>query len=398
MSLKLRIALRYLFARKSHAAVNIISMVSVAGIALATAALVVVMSVFNGFHSLMESRLSVLEPPVSAVPAQGKDFAGADALCAALEQSPAIERALPVVQERALAVCGQRQTVVRLYGVPPELYGQFDAVSVAGEPWADYYPGVEPAVLSVGVVNRLQVPIGREETVGLYVPRRKGRINPSNPQSAFRTDSVAPSAAFALNQQEVDADVMYAPISTVSRLLQYDDQATDIYIYPTGSVDAAVKAAESTLGADARVMTLEQRRSSMFRIVNIEKWVTFMLLGFIMLIASFNVISSLSLLIIEKEQNAATLMALGATRRDVRGVYRIEGLLITGFGTILGAILGTLLSLGQQFYRWIKLSADSEALSIEAYPVEFHVVDLIYVVALAAIIGAVTSAIATRKA
>lgn len=396
--IKFRIALRYLFARKSHAAVNVISLVSVAGIALATAALVVVMSVFNGFTSLIESRLSLLDPPLSALPAEGKDFTGVDSLCAALEALPEIKSAQPVIEERALAVYGEHQMVVRLRGVPEEFYPQFAEICPVGFPWEDYHPEAQPAVVSVGVANRLELPIAGEELLKLYEPKRRGRINPASPMTAFRIDSVAPSAVYILNQQEVDADMVFAPYALVKKLLQYKNQATDIYIYPTESVERAKIAAQKALGDNAKVLTLNERQSGTFQVVNIEKWVTFMLLGFILLIASFNVISSLSLLIIEKESNADTLHALGLSRDDIRGIYRIEGMLITSFGTLIGVIIGSLLSLGQQYFHWVKIAADSANVSVSAYPVEFQPMDLIPVTLLALGVGVVTSLIATRKA
>ncbi len=401
MSVSFRIALRYLFARKSHAAVNVISMVTIGGIALAVAAMVVVMSVFNGFHSLIESRLSVLDPPLSARPAQGKDFAAADSLCALLEADAAIGMALPVIEERALASAGNYETVVRLKGIPRELYSRFDTICKLGMPWAGYHPAAEPGVVSVGVANRLQLRIGEEQLMKLYVPRRKGRINPAVPMSAFRADSLAPSALYAVNQEEDDADVVYAPYALVSRLLQYDNQATDIYIYPPagGDIKPAKAAAAAILGSGARVTTLQERRTETFRVVNMEKWITFMLLGFILLIASFNVVSSLSLLIIEKEPNAAILRAIGATNGAIRAIYRIEGLLICGIGTVAGAILGSLLSLGQQHFGWVKLSvSDPSQLSVTAYPVEFHPFDLIPVIAISAAVALLTSFLAIRKA
>lgn len=368
-----------------------------AGIALATAALVVVMSVFNGFHSLIESRMSELDPPLSAVAVEGKTIAGADSLCAALQAHPAIALATPVIQERALAVYNGRQAAVRLRGITPTLYSLFDSICPAGQPWHDYYPGVRPAVVSVGVANSLELPIGGEELLGLYVPRRKGRINPSNPMASFRTDSVAPSAVFMLNQPELDADLVYVPAPVAASLLQIGDCATDLYIYPSGSVKAAARAAKEILGPQIRVMTLLESQSTTFQIVNMEKWMTFLLLGFILIIASFNVISSLSLLIIEKEPNAAILRALGATPARIRNIYRIECLLITAAGTVTGLIGGTLLSLGQQHFGWVKLAGNRADLTITAYPVEFHPADLIAVAALAAIIGVLTALLATRR-
>lgn len=397
MNVSFRIALRYLFARKSRAAVNVISLVSVAGIALATAALVVVMSVFNGFNTLIESRLSVLDPPLSAIPTQGKEFAAVDSLCEVLEATPEIACARPVIEERALAVFEERQMVVRLRGVPEEFYPQFASICPVGYPWEPYHPLAQSAVVSVGVANHLELPIAAEGLLKLYEPKRKGRINPASPMSAFRIDSVAPSAVYIVNQQEVDADLVFAPFSLVAKLLQYNNQATDIYIYPTDNVESALMAARNVLGETARVMTLHERQSGTFQVVNIEKWVTFMLLGFILLIASFNVISSLSLLIIEKESNADTLHSLGMSRRQIRSVYRIEGLLITAFGALIGIVFGSLLSLGQQHFEWVKIAADTSNVSVTAYPVEFQPIDLLPVTFLALAVGVITSLIATRK-
>lgn len=367
------------------------------GIAVATAALVVVMSVFNGFHALIESRLSVFDPPLLAVPASGKTFADADSLCRELEARPEVASALPVVSERALAVVGERQTAIRLFGIPGELYATFDSLTLAGRPWVSYYPGVESAVVSVGVANALQSPVGSEQLMGIYVPKRVGRINPANPMAAFRSDSVAVSAAFALNQPEYDRDAVFAPLGLVRRLLQYTAEATSIQIFPAGDDASALSAAKAVVGQSGSVLTRMEQQSSSFRIVNMEKWMTFMLLGFILLIASFNIISSLSLLIIEKQENAFTLSALGLDRRSIRGIYIRCGVLITAAGGLIGMFLGSLLSLGQQYFGWVKLAADPSMLSVTAYPVVFHFADLLPVAVLICALGALTAAIASRQ-
>lgn len=372
-------------------------MVSMAGIAVATAALVVVMSVFNGFHALIESRLSVIDPPLMAVPLSGKAFWNADSLCRELEALPEVAAALPVVDERALAVMGERQMAVRLYGIPEAMYADFDSLTLAGEPWHDYYPGVEPAVVSVGVANGLLAQIGGEQLLGLYVPRRVGRINPANPMSAFRSDSVTITAAFALNQPEYDRDALFAPLGLVRRLLQYTTEASAIHVFPRASEAEALSAVREALGGEARVMTRMEQQSGSFQIVNMEKWTTFLLLGFILIIASFNIISSLSLLIIEKQENAQTLSALGMTQRGLRRVYIICGVLITAAGGVIGMALGTLLSLGQQHFGWVKLAADPSMLSVTAYPVVFNAADQLPMALLIAAIGLITAAISSAK-
>lgn len=373
-------------------------MVSMVGICVATTALVVVMSVFNGFHQLIESRLGVLDPPLKAVPAYGKAFENADSLCVALSDLMEVERALPVVSERALAVMGDRQAAIRLYGIPEELYPAFSDLSLAGNPWQEYYPGVQSAVVSVGIANQLQAPVGSELLMGLYVPKRVGRINPANPMAAFRTDSVAVSSAFALNQPEYDRDAVFAPLPLVRRLLQYDAQASEIQIFPApGHEEDALKAAQAVVGPQGKVITRMEQQQSSFKIVNLEKWMTFILLGFILLIASFNIISSLSLLIIEKQDNARTLASLGLPRRAIRGIYIRCGVLITAIGGLAGIILGALLSLGQQHFGWVKLAADPTLLSVQAYPVVFNPADLLPISALIAAIALLTALISTRQ-
>lgn len=366
------------------------------GIALATTALVVVMSVFNGFHSMISKRLSVLEPPLAAVAIEGKTISGVDSLVRMLEADKAIKIASPVIEERALAGSDGRQQAIRLRGIRPELYNLFDTICPTGTPWDYYYPGRPGGIVSVGVANALDLPIGAEQLLEIYVPRRIGRINPANPMAAFRADTIAPSALFVTNQSELDLDLVYVPYSLAADLLQLGDEATEIYIYPSANETEAQAAAERILGDQAQVKTMLQRQGATFQIVNMEKWMTFLLLGFILLIASFNVISSLSLLIIEKESNARMLTALGASDNMVRNIYCWVGALITGAGTIFGLICGSLLAIGQEHFGWVKLAGDAAQLTMTAYPVAFNAVDLVAVAALSLITGAITTTLATR--
>lgn len=399
----LRIALRYLFSPKSHSAVNVISAVAVAGVAVATAAIIVVLSVFNGFHSLIASRLSLLDPPLQVTAVQGKTVASADSLGAALEALPAIAAAEPVVTERALAMMGTLRQPVRLKGVRPEGYARvasLDSTVVAGEAWADFYPGVPSATLSVGVANALRAPVGSEELMGLYVPRRQGRINPANPMAAFRTDSLAVSAVFSVNQPEYDVDMVYVPLSVARSLLSYTTEATAIEAVPAPGVDTdrAAEALRQALGPDYRVLTRLELQAEAFRIVNVEKWTAFMLLVFILAIASFNVLSTMSLMIVEKHDNNVTLRALGADRGLLARIYGLQGWMVTCAGAVAGAVAGVLLCLAQQRWGLVKLAADTSQLSIAAYPVEFHAADLIPVAAIVAVVGLAAALFSARRA
>lgn len=371
-------------------------MVSMAGVAIAAAALIVVMSVFNGFHSLIESRLNHLDPPLTILPTKGKIIADADSLAWQLQALGEVAQALPVVEDRALAMFGGHQMAVRLHGIPPQLYSRFDSLSLAGTPFVEYLPDVQAAVVSVGVANQLQLPIGGERLLSLYVPRRLGRISPANPMGAFLADSVGITSAFALNQPEYDADAVYVPLALARDLLQYTTEASAIHVYPTeGTNPTGVITA--LLPEDTKLVGRMELRAESFRIVNMEKWITFLLLGFIMAIASFNIISSLSLLIIEKRDNARILAALGLAPSASRRVYHLCGIMITGLGGLCGIVLGSLLSLGQQHFGWVKLAGDPSSLSITAYPIEFHTLDLLPALALILLTALLASLAATRR-
>ncbi len=403
MSLPYRIAFRYIFSRKSHSAVNVISLVSVAGVTVATAAMVVVLSVFNGFHSLISSRLSELDPPLRVELSDGRAFADADSLAAVLLDLESVGAAEPTVEQRALAIANGYQTPVKVKGVRPDSYhlvASLDESVIDGVPWHDYHPTAPSAVLSVGVANALRAPIGSEELLGLFAPKRLGKINPANPLSAFMSDSVAMGAVFAVNQPEFDTDLIFVPIGMARNLFQYEDEASAIEIAPAEGFDAGQTARDvaAVMGPDFKVMDRMHQHASSFRIVNVEKWMSFLLLAFILVIASFNVISTMALLIIEKEGNAFTLHALGATGGFVRKVYAILGFGITMAGSILGTLFGSLLSLGQQHFGWVKLGGDASALSITAYPMELHLSDLIPVIMITAAVGLVTAAVAARRA
>ncbi len=399
----IRIALRYLFSRKSHSAVNVISAVSVAGVALATAAMVVVLSVFNGFHSLMASRLSELDPALKIESREGRAFATSDSMAAVIASLPGVAAAIPTIEQRALAIVNGLQTPVRVKGVDSKRYYQvasLESAIIDGQPWLNYHPEGAPAILSVGVANALRAPIGTEQLLGLYAPRRLGRINPANPLSAFRTDSVAMSAVFAVNQPEFDSDMIYVPIEVARRLFQYTTEATAIEVATDTKQDLTRVKAEiaATLPDGFTVSDRMEQHASSFRIVNVEKWMSFLLLVFIMIIASFNVISTMALLIIEKEDNAMTLRAIGASHGFIRRIYAFEGFGVTMAGGVAGCIIGSLLCMGQEKFGWIGLGGDPAAMSVSAYPVELHLTDLLPIIIITAAVGVATAAIAARRA
>ncbi len=375
----LRIALRYLFSRKRHNAVNVISWISVAGVAVATAAIVCVLSVFNGFSGIAMSRLSEIDPDIKIVPSSGKVFSNADSLASALAHLPEFEIAVPVVEERALAIYAGRQMPVSIKGVP----GNYNEVTNVGSTVIDGeilssdsdYPC---AALSVGVALSLNARPGYYDLLQLYAPRRIGRVNTANPSTAFRGDSLIVSAVYEVEQSEYDADRAIVPISTARKILDYTDEGTaiELKLAPGIGEKQGLAAAQAAVGASGIAQTRLMQQDESFRMISVEKWITFLMLAFILVIASFNVLSIMSMLIIEKKDNIATLSALGATPGLIRRVFVLEGWLISLLGGAVGISIGVVLCLVQQHWGLIKLSGDPSQLSVTVYPVQLEMGDL----------------------
>lgn len=398
--LTLRIALRYLFSRKSHNVVNVISRISVAGVAVATAAIVCVLSVFNGFTQLTASRLSKIDPDLRIEPATGKTIAGADSLAAALAaRTELFAAAAPVVEERALAMYGSRQLPVRIKGVPDgyDSIVEIDDVIIDGE-FLDHDGDYDCATMSVGVAISLNARPGYFDKLTIFTPRRTGRINAAMPMSALRTDTLLLSAVYEVEQSEYDTDRIILPIRSARRLLDYttEAQAIELRLAPGVTITEA-KRALADLPADRFVVKdrLMQQDNS-FKMIAVEKWITFAMLAFILVIASFNVISTMSMLIIEKEDNISTLQALGAAPSMISWIFLLEGWLISLIGGAAGIILGTLLCIAQQAGGFIKLNGDPSQLSVTAYPVSLQITDLVAVALLVAATGLLIGLIASR--
>lgn len=403
--LSLKIALRYLVSKKSHAAVNVISAISVAGVAVATAAIVVVLSVFNGFSDLAKSHFSDIDPDLLISPASGKVIAEADSLAKALRVVDGVAATAPTLTERGLLVAGEAQLGVVFKGVSPD-YGKVIDLDRVAEMTSAVYPEYlgENEVISdmaIGVASRLNLRPGVDH-VELYVPRRVGRINPANPAGAFFSQGMVLRNVLAVNQMEFDADHIIIPLDAARALLAYDSEASNIEIkLKEGVSDAAVaKVLRQRLGDEFVVATQIEQHAESYKMIAVEKWVTFAMLIFILVIAAFNIISTLSLMVIEKRDNMATLRFLGASKATVRAVFMWMGAIITLAGGLIGMTLGIALSLAQQYGGFIRLSGDPDALTVDTYPVHVEPLDILTVLVLIIAMSLITSLITrlfTRK-
>lgn len=400
MLTSLRIALRYLFSKKSHNAVNIISIVSMAGVAVATAAIVCVLSVFNGFSDMAVSRMSKCDPQIKITPVTGKVITAADSLASTLRTLGEVTAAMPVIDENALAMHQGLQMAVSIHGVPEgyQRITPIDSSIIDGGYYTSNYV-LPVATVSVGVAMRLKAYPSEETLLSLYVPKRLGRINTANPMSSFRSDSLFIGGVYRIEDNERDAQTVVIPIDMARNILQYDNgEATAIEVALKRGTDEAEgkEAIARALGPGFHIADRQEQEAESFKMIAVEKWITFVMLAFILVIASFNVISTLSMLIIEKKSNLRTLRAMGATTGMLRRIFIWEGWLISVVGGLSGIIIGVGLCLAQQWGGFVKLNGDPSQLAIAVYPVRVDAVDLAVVTALLLAVGLAIGLLTSR--
>lgn len=423
LPLTARIAARYLRAKKSHSAVTAISAVSIAGIAVATAAIVCVLSVFNGFKEILVERLDSVSPDIELTPARGKVFANADSMATVVGKDPDVALATPVVADNALAIYEGREVPVTLKGVVEGDYAKTTAIrkllleggtyslsdstertrrvfdpdvgDYIEEPMGRAFKGV----LSVGAASKLGSPLPGEQLL-VFAPRREGHVNLANPSTSFMRDSVTVSAIFQSGRSDVDDNYVITDIGLARDLLSYTTEATGIEarLRDGANAEQVARRLEKALGPSVVAKDRLQQQEINFRMISIEKWVSFLLLAFILVVASFNIISTLSMLVLEKQSTLSTLRALGMTRRRIGAVFAWEGLFVTLAGCLGGVALGLLLCLLQQHLGLIKLGGDPSKMLIHTYPVVVKWIDLLAVLLPISLIGAVAARIASRFA
>ena len=391
--LALKLAWRYLRAPKSHGAVGAISIVSVVGVAVATAAIVIVLSVFNGFRFHLNERLDSLTPDISIMPSYGKTIENGDSLSKELAKIAGIEIAMPEVSDNALVIADSKEMPITLKGVSPEIFAQItsiDSLLLDGSPVT--LNSSNQASVAVGVAQRLGM-YASGESLFIFAPKRHGRVNLANPVSSFLTDSITVSSIFRSMQNEFDENTVICDISVARKLFQYDSQATSILIKlsPGANAENMTAKIKEILGEGFVVKDRLQMQEVNFRMVEIEKWITFILLTFILIIASFNIISTLCMLILDKGSSIHTLSNIGLSRKRIGLIFWWESILVTLCGAVAGLILGLVVSLLQEKFSIIKLAGDPESLIIQAYPVRVEWLDLAVTMVPIVIIGLITA-------
>jgi lipoprotein-releasing system permease protein len=390
----LYIARRYLFSRKSTGVINLISGISVCGVALTTMAMLCTLSVFNGFQDMMQSQFTAFDPDLRIEPVEGKVFSGSDTRLHFLRDMEGVEVVSETLEEQALLRFDNKQQTCVLKGVDDSfrqlthidsvLYG--NGYFTLHDSLRDYgIPGIDMAA-------RLGLTLTQGESVEVYLPIRGARINPANPTAALRTEQLNGNGlVFSLGHKKYDSQYMLASIQYVRTLLNYTDEVSALGIKvsqdtPPQTIKSQIA---NKLGQDFRVLDREEQQAEVFRIMKIEKLISFLFFTFILLIASFNVIGSLSMLIIDKQRDIATLRNLGADNTLIRRIFMIEGCLITFCGALIGLLLGLLLCYLQRRYGLIGLGSDTgQALFvIDAYPVRVEWGDTFLILLTVLVVG-----------
>lgn len=377
------IAKRYLVSKKSHNAINIISAVSVAGVCIGTMALIIVLSAFNGLSDLVESLYNSFDPDIRITVKQGKTFDASSAELASLKQLKGIAYYTEVVEGNALLKFNDKQCVATIKGVSNQ-FGQmsgFDTLVREGV----FDISKNNVIIGKGIAYVLQT--GSRDMfspISVYAPKR-GNINSINPEDGLNEMKVYSAGEFAISD-EFDYKYVIMNIDRARALLDYKNEVTSIELSLQKGQDpeAVQQEISKLLGDKYEVKNREQQNVLLYKTLRSEKLWTFIILVFILIIATFNVIGSLTMLIIEKKKDITILHNMGADIQLIRRIFLVEGMLITFIGAFTGLFLGTLICCLQ---RWFSLVKFDEGYVVDAYPISFHLVDFIAIVSAVMLIG-----------
>ena len=389
------IAWRYLFSKKGHNAINIVSGISAAAVAVVTAAMICVLSVMNGFGALVEQMFSEFDPVLMVVPAEGQTLRTDTTPVLSLYAREDIEAISMQLEQTALIRYKDHQLPARVIGVDSLFTRTAHIDSIITDGFYSVWDGAfDRTVLGRGLAAQIGMNAHFTGALHLYAPERTGRINMLRPDLSLRHEHAFIAGTFAVNQLEYDDQVLLVSLPLAQRLFDYDEHtATALRVQTKASNQASIAQA---LGPGYKVLNRYEQQADFFRILRIEKLLTILLLVFILLIASFNIIGSLSMLIIDKREDIRILSDLGADERIIRRIFLLEGWFISSLGTLSGLLAGVLLCLGQQYFGWLKMGTGIEYV-IATYPVQVQAPDVLLVAVIVLILGFLAALYPTRK-
>jgi len=387
VKLSLYIAKRYLFAKKSRNAINIISAVSVAGVAVGTMALIIILSVFNGLETMVRAIFNTFDPDIKITAAQGKTFVADTSRLKLLATVQGVSCYSLTLEENALLKYGDRETIATIKGVDDNyaMVSNIDSSMFEGEFTLIDNKGRPYAIPGIGVAQYLGIRVNFIAPLNIIVPRNTGSSN-INPETSLSRKSLLPSGIFEV-EKEYDSKYVYVPLEFTRDLTENENGVSSIEIRFTGKSDPSVvqKNITKIYGTGFIVQNRDEQQEIFYKVMKSERLAIFFILTLILIIASFNIIGSLTMLIIEKERDIEILKSLGADNNLIRKIFIFEGWLISIIGTVAGIILGFAICWIQQTYGLVKLQ--SESLIMDSYPVVMKLKDFIIVSGTVLLIG-----------
>lgn len=391
MNLPLFIALRYLFSKKKQNIINIISGISVAGIIVGTMALVIVLSVFNGFNGLIETFFSNFDPDLKITASRGKMFSPSENRFEEIQNLPGVLHYAEVIEETALLKYGDQQYPAIVKGVPPNYsdYTSIDTLIIDGI-FMLQDDGIDYAVVGQGVAYNLGLGLSFVDPIRIFVPK-KGHQASLNPAQSLNFDYIFPAGVFSL-LEEIDSKYMIVPYHFASRLFESENRvsAVELGIDPGVNSKKLQKEIQGILGDSFHVKNKYQQHDMIFRTIKSEKWASYFILVFILIVASFNMLGSLSMLIIDKKEDLFILRSMGADSKLIRKIFLFEGWLISFFGALIGAMLGIFICWLQIRFELVTLPGTGSFV-ITAYPVKIVLSDIFLILGIVLGIGFIAS-------
>ncbi|MDY3803212.1 MAG: FtsX-like permease family protein [Alloprevotella sp.] len=385
------VARRYLFSRKRISAINLVSAISVVGVAFGTAALLCTLSVFNGFHDLIGSLYTAFDPEVKIMAAKGKSFAADDPALEAVRRLPEVEAASASYTDNALILFRGNPQVITLKGVDDHFERVTGIRSILYPENGTYQ--LESAGLSYGIPGiGLASMMGSVDygSIQICAPTRGERINLANPAASFNAEDLYSSGVcFAVSQKQYDEAYMIAPLAFAQRLFEHEGTLTslELKLKPSADPEQALRRIRQTLGSGFKALNRAEQQEDTFNVMNIEKTMAYFFLTFILLVACFNIVGTVSMLMIDKRADVVTLRSLGADEGLIFRIFLCEGSMISFLGAVAGTLLGLLICYLQQTFGLLSLGGSSGNFIIDAYPVSIHPSDVVIVFFTVLIVG-----------
>lgn len=395
MSFPFYIARRYLFSKKSTNAINVISAISVIGVAVATMAMVIVLSVFNGFQDLVASFFTNIDPQLKVVPVKGKTAPADDPILTKMKANPNVAVATECVEDQALAIYHGHQSMVTVKGVEDNFdkLTDFNQVLRGDGDFTLHAANLQYGILGIRLAQNLDMGYDWDGYLSLYAPMREGQYDPMV-SPGFVTDSVmSPGVLFNVMQGRYDKGYIIVSISLARNLFGQQGRVSslELRLKPGTNFVSAKKQLEQLAQGRYRVLDRFEQQADTFKIMNVEKLMAYLFLTFILIVACFNIISSLLMLIIDKKNDVVTLRNMGATNHQITQIFLFEGRLISLMGALLGIALGLLLCWLQQQFGLVSLGGTAGTYVVDAYPVSVHYIDVLFIFITVIVVGWLSS-------